>query len=162
MKLVIDNYEHNKKLDLPHFLYLFLCSLNHLNDTLDLSIEGDDKIQCDAGRHRSLSDIHEICKSYYPNIKRETVKEVLLNFGPKLVGWYCSGIHKRIYEHSDCRLYMEQCYNSYSYREGDEKDPKKDEYCDYISYKVKNHYNFARKGVHSVLGRDIQWVALAG
>ena len=86
-------YTHNNELSLTEFIYYFLTKYNLEYYTVD----GEGNIQCGTGKHRSLGDITEICKSYYDTDKEE-VKKILLNFGSDLVGHYCPDIEKRVYE----------------------------------------------------------------
>ena len=96
LKLMNSYYKsliHDDTLTLTEFIFHFLTDYNQNYNTVDE--EGN--IQCYSGKHRSLGDITEICKSYY-DTDREEVKEILLNFGSDLVGHYCPDIYKRIYE----------------------------------------------------------------
>ena len=84
-------------------VYLFLTKLNNNYDTFN----EHDNIQCYKGKHRSLEDIANICKTYY-NTNPDEVKQILLNFGDNLVGHYCNTIHKRVYEHKHLYYYWTQ------------------------------------------------------
>ena len=78
-KLYLKDYDHDKDLSLLEFIYLFLTKLNNNYDTFN----EHDNIQCYKGKHRSLEDIANICKTYY-NTNPDEVKQILLNFGEKL------------------------------------------------------------------------------
>jgi hypothetical protein len=118
--LFLENYVHNEQQTLKDFLFHFFVDYNEDYDTVDR----DGNLQTEKGKSRSLGDITEIVNSYYPDTPRDTVKEVLLDFGSDLVGHYCGDIRKRVYSHRATHPYWEQCSTD-----------KKDEYGDIISYK---------------------------
>lgn len=93
-ELTLEGYTHDSSLELPEFIYNLITNYNRVFDTVDK--EG--KTQCCSKKHRSLGDIASICKSYYPSTDIFEVKEILLNFGEKLVGHYCGNINKRVYQ----------------------------------------------------------------
>lgn len=93
-ELILEGYTHDSSLELPEFIYNLITSYNQVFDT----VYKDGNLQCSKRKHRSLGDIASICKSYYPSTDIFEVKEILLNFGEKLVGHYCTHINKRVYE----------------------------------------------------------------
>lgn len=119
--LKLKGYTHVDQ-SLEQFIYNFLVYYNSKYNTTYLN----GIPQCDKGRHRSLGDITGICKYYYgKQVTKEEVKEILLDFGEKLVGHFCPTIRKRIYEHTDKYSTWSQCSN---------KDI--DEYGDPITYRT--------------------------
>ena len=92
--LLLKGYKHDNSLTVKGFVEKFLNELNESHDTLFKN----GHVQTPANCHRSLGDIHKICKSYYPEVELEYVKNVLLSFGDDLVGHRCGGIGKRIFE----------------------------------------------------------------
>jgi hypothetical protein len=122
-KLYLKGYKH-KKCKLEVFLYRFLTVYNATYCTY---YSNTGSRQCLPRRGRSLGDIHLICRSYFPTVKRETVKNALLNFGTNLVGHYCSHISKRVYEHRHLKKWYDRCSSG-----------RNDEYGDKITYKNEN------------------------
>lgn len=121
-KYILKNYVHNPELSLVEFIYLFLTKFNRKYSTF----EGETFI-CDTYRSRSLGDITAICNGYNYETIKEEVKEILLDFGKNLVGHYCSGINKRVYEHKKLRSSWVQSNEGY-----------KDEYGDTIDYRLED------------------------
>lgn len=119
-QLKLKGYTHQDQ-TLEQFIYNFLVRYNSKYNTIHFN----GIPQCDKGRHRSLGDITGICKYYYgEQVTKEQVKEILLDFGTKLVGHYCPTIKKRIYEHTDKYSAWTQCYGR-----------DEDEYGDPITYR---------------------------
>jgi hypothetical protein len=129
MKLKLQNYEHNTNLNLIQFIYLFLTKLNLEHNTL--TWYGEPK--CDVDRNRSLGDITAIYQTYYPTCTMQEVKEILLDFGEDLVGMYCSGIKKRVYQ----LLETKPGWRAYGYGIPDSK-VEYDEYNEKILYRQEN------------------------
>ncbi|MFW5889305.1 MAG: hypothetical protein ACOCUD_02885 [Bacillota bacterium] len=96
-KLYLKNYEHPEGISLRDFLFDFFTTANEEHYTMEITKDGEHKIQCSPGKIRSLGDIHRICTTYYDGVTRKQVKEELLNFKKDLVGHYCPDIHKRVY-----------------------------------------------------------------
>lgn len=92
--LYLEGYHHDASLSIVDFIHLFLVKFNKEFDTI---YNNTKELQCCSGRHRSLGDICNICRAYYPEITIEEVKEILLDFGSYLVGHYCPDIEKRVY-----------------------------------------------------------------
>lgn len=146
MKLKLENYRHNSKLSVPQFLYLFL---NNLNFTCNTTNEDGTQVTCPTSKFRTLSDIQKITQFYFPNedLPKEKVKDILLDFGTKLVGWYCDDIGKRIYEHWDrdriCAQHLDDAT--------DEENVFNDEFGDPLSYRSVNKYPRMREEIIKII-----------
>lgn len=92
MKLKLKNYTHNSELTLKQFIRLFLKNLCDTHSTFT----EEDILWCGKGKDRSIRDVVNICKYYYPLSNKEMVKDVLLSFGDELVGMLCDDINDRI------------------------------------------------------------------
>ncbi len=70
-KIVINGYKHVSTMPLRAFLRKYITEIALRTPTMKTG----GKVQCEAGRRRSLQDLYIICKQYYPEV---TLKEVML------------------------------------------------------------------------------------
>jgi len=108
-KLFLCSYAHNRKMPLKTFIERFLLVYNSMYPTCYVAGYGSVVKQCSIDRSRSLGDIFMLCDYYYDDITINEVKSTLLSFGTSLVGHFCSGINRRIYELSPKMYAWEQC-----------------------------------------------------
>ena len=120
--LSLEDYTHFSEFSVDEFIVLFMTTLNDAHDTLD----EEGALHTGIKRLRSLGDIYNICKTYYPDVTAEEIKEKLLSLGSQLVGHYCGNIKKRIYAHLHnypgyCQIsteYHDEYGNNVSYNTG--------------------------------------------
>lgn len=99
IRLVPLNKKPATKGTLQEFLQRFFTEWNAEKDTI---YADDREIQTAARRRRSLGDIYQICKYYYPESTLNQVLNLLYNILPKSIpkGFrtsFCFTIHKRVW-----------------------------------------------------------------
>lgn len=81
-----------RKSKIKDFVYEFLKkkpATYHLNG----------KLQCDANRNRSFSDLYALCKTYYPSITHKKLAKILMELrkqDKRVYFSYCYTIHKPV------------------------------------------------------------------
>jgi hypothetical protein len=94
-KFVIDDYVFDNTLSLSDFILHFINVLNKKFTTFN----EEGKVLSRIGGHRSLGDIYQICKTYFPNASLQEVLDILNNYwnDGKIKTMYCGTIEKRVY-----------------------------------------------------------------
>lgn len=93
-KYHLRGYKHNTNLSIEKFIENFINKYRNIYNTYNKN-----SIQCGIGRRRSLGDIYQIIKYYYPNISLLEVKNILTNLcvNNKINTNVCYDINKRVY-----------------------------------------------------------------
>lgn len=82
------------------FVYSFLLYWNNLYDTLLITENGDTALQTKKAKNRSLGDIYNITRTYFPKVKLKTVVDTLYagiinNIG--ISSLFCGDILKQVF-----------------------------------------------------------------
>lgn len=113
-----------RKESLEEFLETFLVKWNREKDTIFVE---NKKVQTPAGKRRSIGDIYNICKYYYPQYSKEELLDIITNhlystFQSKIKGYrssYCNMIKKRVFyvdEQKGNNIYNTDMIDEYGYK----------------------------------------------
>jgi len=93
VRIVIPDYQHDEKTTLKEFIKTFIYK------EYRTIYKKNKKEQCRSGAYRSMGDIYNLCREYYPNIKVEEVMKCLVDMykNGKTASFYCSNIRKRVF-----------------------------------------------------------------
>lgn len=122
IKIIIPNYKHKKEISLKEFIKNFI----HLGPKT--IYKKNKKHQCNPGAYRSMGDIYNLCREYYPNVKVEEVMKCLVTLTKEggISTSYCPNIRKRVFRSAYGNL--DQSWRFNIYKITDENELKESDY----------------------------------
>jgi hypothetical protein len=93
IRIIIPGYQHDEKITLEQFITTFI------KKKYNTIYKKNKKEQCYSGAYRSMGDIYNLCREYYPDVKVEQVMKCLVNMYKKgeVFSFYCPNIRKRVF-----------------------------------------------------------------
>lgn len=126
------SYEEGRSVKTPEaFIYTFILYWNHLYDTVFIEKDGYEVLHTSYSRNRSLGDVYNITKHYFPKVKLEAVANTLYHLANENKGIgtiWCYDILKQVFYSTSIRRF--DTIQSY-YHEIYNEDYYKDYYDDY-------------------------------
>lgn len=101
IKLERVSYGEGRSVKTPEaFVFSLLKYWNHLYDTVYIWEDGSETIHTKCGKNRSLGDVYNITRYYFPKVKLKTVIDTMYGgaIGPHTIGsLFCSTILKQVF-----------------------------------------------------------------